>query len=83
MDEKTLKALVEAAAVKRVKISANGSTFFIEIDTASQTHIVNTRDGKPRLWRNLDACARWLRKIGLGTATLELTHWQALQRGLL
>ena len=82
MDEKTLKVLIESAAVKRVRIIAHGAAFHIEMDTATNTHVISTRQGKPRQWRTLDAGAKWLHKLGLGTITLDLTHWQFSQRSM-
>jgi hypothetical protein len=39
MDEKTLKALVDAGALKRIRIIADGSLFHVEADTPNGGHL--------------------------------------------
>lgn len=82
MDEKTLRALVDAGAVRRVRIIAHGACFHIEVDTATDTHVATTGKGTPRTFRTLDASARWVRRLGLGSARLDISRWQPEQRGL-
>ena len=82
MDEKTFRALVDAGAVRRVRIIADGSRFHVEADTASGTLIAATGKGKPRTWSTLDASARWVRALGIGSAQLDVSRWQPGQRRL-
>lgn len=82
MNEKTLRALVEAGAVKRVRIVAEGSCLHVEADTATGRIIASTGKGAVKTWGTLDAAARWVRALGMGTVQLELAHWNAAQRGL-
>ena len=82
MDEKTLRALVAAGAVKRVRIIADGARFHVEANTATGTLIAATGRGMPRTFGSLDATARWIRKLGLGSAQLDVNRWQPMQRGL-
>jgi hypothetical protein len=37
MNEKTLRALIEAGAVRKVRIIADGSVFHVEADTPTNT----------------------------------------------
>lgn len=82
MDERTLRALVAAGAIRRVRIIADGARFHVEADTPTGTLIAATGKGSPRTFGSLDATARWMRKLGLGNAQLDVSRWQPLQRGL-
>ena len=41
-----------------------------------------TGKGEIRQWVTLDACGKWLRKLGIGQATLQIDQWQPDQKGL-
>ncbi len=82
MNEKTLRALVDAGAVRRIRIVANGARFHIEVDTATSTVVAATSKGAPKTWSTLDASARWVRALGIGTAQIDVARWQPEQRGL-
>ena len=82
MNEKTLRALVEAGAIRRVRIVADGSRFHVEADTANATVVAQTGKGTAKTWGTLDASARWVRGLGIGTAQLDVSRWSPGQRGL-
>lgn len=82
MNEKTLRALVEAGAVKRIRIVADGARFHVEVATATATVIALTGKGALKTWSSLDASAKWVRALGIGTAQLDVSRWQPDQRGL-
>ncbi len=82
MDERMLKAMVAAGAVKRINIIARGSRLHIEAKTPNGPITAETRKGKVRTWVTLDAAARWVRGLGIGGAHVSLTHWQPGQREL-
>ncbi len=82
MDERMLKAMVAAGAVKRINIIARGARFHIEAKTPNGPITAETRKGKVRTWVTLDAAARWVRGLGIGGAHISLTHWQPGQREL-
>ena len=82
MDEKTLKALVDAGAVKRVNIIGNGGVFHVEAMTSTGIISAMTLKGTPKTWRSLDAAARWVRGLGMGNAYIDLARWQPGQTGL-
>jgi hypothetical protein len=83
MNEKMLKTLVDAAAVRRARIIANGGRFHIEVDAPGRSFIVENGKGAVRTWGSIDAAAKWLRGLGIGQAALELAHWQPGQKRLL
>ena len=82
MNEKTLRALIEAGAVRKVRIIADGSIFHVEADTLSDTITATTTVGAIKTWSTLDACARWVRGLGLGVAQVNLARWTPRQKGL-
>ena len=82
MNEKTLRALVDVGALKRIRIIADGALFHVEADTPNGPVPALTLKGSPKTWRSLDAAAKWVRTLGLGTAQVDLAKWQPSQRGL-
>lgn len=82
MNEKTLRALVEAGAVKRVRIVADGARFHVEAVTATATVVALTTKGAVKTWGTLDASAKWVRALGIGSAHLDVSRWQPEQRPL-
>lgn len=82
MNEKTLRALVEAGAIKRLRIIAVGARFHVEADTSTSTVVASTGKGAPKTWASIDASARWVRGLGIGKALLDVSRWAPEQRGL-
>lgn len=82
MNEKTLRALIEAGAVRKVRIIAEGSLFHVEADTPTLTVTATTMAGSVKTWSTLDTCAKWVRGLGLGVAQVHLSRWTPEQRGL-
>ncbi|MBT8092967.1 MAG: hypothetical protein KJN77_08020 [Gammaproteobacteria bacterium] len=82
MDERMLKAMVAAGAIKNINIIARGARFHIEARTPNGPVTAETRKGKVRTWATLDAAARWVRALGIGAARVSLAHWQPGQREL-
>jgi hypothetical protein len=82
MNEKTLRALIDAGAVKRVRIIADGARFHVEADTPAATIVAMTGKGTPKTWGTLDSAAKWIRALGIGTAQVDVTRWQPNQTGL-
>lgn len=82
MDERMLKAMVAAGAVKKIDIIAAGARFHVEASTPNGPVTAETRKGKVKTWVTLDAAAKWVRSLGVGGARINLTHWQPGQREL-
>jgi hypothetical protein len=80
MDERTLKALVAAGAIRSVSIIASGAQFHVRATTPNGAVTAETRKGKVRTWVSLDAAARWVRGLGVGAAEVLLHHWHPGQR---
>ena len=80
MNEKVIKALVEAGAVRQIRIIANGAHFYVEVDTGNSRKPAETISGKMKTWRSLDATAKWVRSIGIGEASLQLGRWTPNQK---
>lgn len=81
MNEKTLRALIEAGAVKKVRIIAEGSVIYVEADAGKQTMTAQTVKGQLKTWRSLDSAAKWVRSLGIGVAQLDIAKWQPEQKG--
>lgn len=82
MDEKTLRALIDAGAIKQVKIIANGCLFHVEAETKTQLLTATTLKGKVKTWRSLDSSAKWIRALGIGKACIHIDNWQPNQKAL-
>ncbi|HID81458.1 MAG TPA: hypothetical protein EYH06_13420 [Chromatiales bacterium] len=82
MNEKTLRALIDAGAVKRIRIIADGALFHVEADTVNGSITAFTLKGAVKTWRSLDTAAKWVRSLGIGTAQIYIAKWQPGQKGL-
>ena len=83
MNNKMLKGLVEAGAIKAVSIVANGSVVHAEVITLiGDKKVITTQTGTIKTWGTIDSAAKWLKAIGLGTMKLEVGKWMPNQRGL-
>ena len=82
MNEKTLRALIEAGAIRKVRIIADGSLFHVEVDTSVTTVTATTLACSIKTWSTLDTCAKWVRGLGLGVVQINLARWTPDQRGL-
>jgi|TARA_R110000868_G_scaffold3812_1_gene23581 hypothetical protein len=80
MNEKILRALVEAGAVKKIKITAEGSTIFVEAYTGSEVTTAKTIKGKLKTWSTIDSAAKWVRSLGIGQMQLDMAKWQPEQK---
>ena len=83
MDRKTVRAIIEAGAVKKVFLIASGGVFYAEIHTPNDKHIVSTGNGQMRTWRTVDAAAKWMHTLGVGECILRTSKWQPDQRSML
>ena len=82
MNEKILRALVEAGAVKKIKIIAEGSTIYVEAYTGSEATTAKTIKGKLKTWSTIDSAAKWVRSLGIGQMQLDVAKWQPEQKKL-
>ena len=83
MDEKTLRVLIEAGSVKQMRIIGDGALFHVDVVTSKKGAITAlTAKGAVKTWSTLDATAKWIRSLGIGTAQLDFTRWHPGQRGL-
>jgi hypothetical protein len=75
VNEKTIRALVEAGAIKKVFIIADGATIHVDIVTQSGTITATTNKVTIKTWASLDSSAKWVRNLGVGSAFLEMGRW--------
>jgi len=82
VNEKTFRTLIEAGAVKKVSIIAQGGRFFVEVGTPNGKLTALTLKGGVKTWTSLDSAARWVRGLGIGSVQVLLSDWQPGQRSL-
>jgi len=83
MDAKTLKLLHESQAVKSVTIKAEGAHLYIQFKLKSGDLVtVNTTRGKVKHWSTFDAAIKWLKNLGIGYASIDMTKWNKEQKQL-
>ena len=82
MNEKILRALVEAGAIKKIKITAKGSTIYVEAYAGSEVTTAKTIKGKLKTWSTIDSAAKWVRSLGIGQMQLDMAKWQPDQKKL-
>lgn len=83
MDEKTIRILVEAGAVKQIQIIADGGVFHVDVTTANKDVITAlTSKGAIKTWSALDSAAKWVRSLGIGKVQVDLAHWRPGQKAL-
>jgi hypothetical protein len=82
VDKKTMLALADANAIRKVLITANGSLLYIRVMTPTGEHNVQTNAGRLKTWSTLDACARWLHTVGIGKIQMDIAKWHPHQRGM-
>ncbi len=82
MDEKALKILISAGAIRKLRIIASGSIIYIEADYGTNTVKAHTIKGQLKTWATIDSAAKWVRNLGLGKAELHIDTWAINQKGL-
>jgi hypothetical protein len=82
MNEKTLKILISAGAIKRLRIIASGTVIYVEADYGSTTIKAETVKGALKTWASLDAAGRWVKNLGLGIAELHIAQWNSSNKPL-
>jgi len=82
MNEKILRALVEAGAVKKFKITAEGSIIYVEAYAGSEVTTAKTIKGRLKTWSTIDSAAKWVRSLGIGQMQLDMAKWQPEQKKL-
>jgi hypothetical protein len=80
VERKTLKALIEAGAVKQLELIANGGDFYLEIRTSAGKEIITGASGRIKTWRTIDSAAKWAHLLGIGKLSLRIDKWQPGQR---
>jgi hypothetical protein len=75
VNEKTIRALVEAGAVKKVCVIANGASLYVDILTQNGAVTATTNKGQIKTWASIDSSVKWLRRMGVGRVDLEISKW--------
>ena len=80
--KKTIRALVEAGAVKNVLLIADGAAVHVDIVTQAGATTATTNKGGIKTWVTIDASAKWIKNLGVGKAQLEISRWLPGQKGM-
>jgi|TARA_B110000977_G_C10966473_1_gene450618 hypothetical protein len=80
MERRTIKALIDAGAVKQLELIANGGDFYLEVKTTAGKEIVTGSSGSIKTWRTIDSAAKWLHLLGIGKILLKIDKWQPGQK---
>lgn len=75
VNEKTIRALVDAGAIKSVKIIADGATIHVRFNIQSGPVTATTNKGAIKTWASIDSSAKWIRRLGIGKAQVEMSKW--------
>ncbi len=82
MNEKTIRALVEAGAVKKVLMVADGAAIHVDIVTQGGATTATTLKGTIKTWATIDASAKWVKNLGVGRIQLVVDKWLPGQKGI-
>jgi hypothetical protein len=80
VERRTIKALIDAGAVKQFELIANGGDFYMAIKTAAGKEIITGASGGIKTWRTIDSAAKWVHVLGVGKIHLKIDKWQPGQR---
>jgi hypothetical protein len=73
---------MKVGAVKKIRITAEGSTIYVEAYTGSEPTTATTDKGKLKTWSTIDSAAKWVRSLGIGQMQLDVAKWPPQQRNL-
>ncbi len=82
MNEKELKTVLIAGAVKKIHIVAVGDKFHVTAVTPGGDFTIGTSTKVVRTWSTVDGPIKWLHSLGVGKAELDFSRWTPKQRGL-
>ena len=83
MNKKIIKTLVEAGAIKKIKLTAEGSLIYVEAYIGAEATMVTTIKGKLKTWSTVDSAVKWVRSLGIGKMQLDIVNWQPDQKKLM
>ncbi len=78
IDVRQLVALVNANAVKAVKVTGIEGGFTIVVDDK----LIEAKRGHTRIFRKLQTAASFLKSKGIGTFTVDLSRWNPDQTAI-
>ena len=83
MNSTIMKTLIDAGAIKKVSIVAEGALIHIVITPQTGSpKVATTLKGTIKTWSSIDAASKWIRGYGIGLAELNLQKWMPGQKGM-
>ena len=77
MQKRLLEELVAAGAVRSLTARGVPGGFVLVVRTEGGERVLAAQRGPSRVFRRLDAVARFLRKLGLYSFAVEVSKWDA------
>jgi len=72
IDAKQFEALIEANAIKSVSVNGTAGGFVIQADNK----LIEAQRGHTRVFRKLQAAAKFLHARGIGKFHVDVSRWQ-------
>ena len=73
----------ERKTIKSVLIKAEGPQIFIQFKLKNGDLVAaKTLSGKVKHWSTFDAAIKWLKNLGIGSASIDVTKWDKEQTQL-
>lgn len=83
MNSTMMKTLMDAGAIKKVCIVAEGAKIHIVLTPQSgDPKVATTQKGSIKTWSSIDSASKWLRGYGVGSAELKMHGWMPGQKGM-
>ena len=82
VNETTIRALVEAGAVRKVLLIADGAAVHVDIVTKAGATTATTHKGAVKTWATIDSSAKWVKGLGIGEVQLMISRWMPGQKGM-
>ena len=83
VDETTAQTLIEAGSVRGARVTAQGRSWSVELQTGSGQWVpLVAARGHVRTWKSLDTLVRWLRDLGVAQFSLDARAHDPDQRDM-
>jgi kynurenine formamidase len=83
INHSALKMLIEANAIDKALVSANGDIWVLKIHFSESVKTVLAKNsGKARIWRKLDTLAKYLSNLGIEQFEIDMQDYDPTQKSL-
>jgi len=82
VNTRILQALIDAGAVKKIELIANGPNIHALIHTQTEKTVLLTNKREIKIWVSFDTAVKWIKAKGVAQLHLDARAWQPNQRKL-